>query len=44
MQVDHHEVLWVKPGDDVALKVIEPVREHDIIYRIVEEMLESHPG
>ena len=44
MQVNHHEVLWVKPGDDVALKVTEPVREHDVVYRIVEEMPELHPG
>jgi hypothetical protein len=44
MQVNHHEVLWVKPGDDVALKVTDPVREHDIVYRIVEEMPELQPG
>ena len=37
MEVEHHKVVWVKPGDNVALKVIEPVREHDIIYRIAEE-------
>ncbi len=37
MEVEHHTVVWVKPGDDVALKVIEPVHEHDIVYRITEE-------
>jgi hypothetical protein len=39
IEVNHHPVEWVKPGDDVALKVIEPVHEHDVIYRIVEEAL-----
>jgi hypothetical protein len=37
LEVNHHPVEWVKPGDDVALKVIEPVHEHDVIYRITEE-------
>lgn len=44
MQVDHREVLWVHPSDDVALKVIEPVREHDIVYRILETMPEPQFG
>jgi putative protease len=42
MEVEHHTTLWVKPGDDVAVKVVEPVREHDIVYRVVEESLEPH--
>jgi len=42
LEVDHHTVVWVKPGEDVALKVIEPVREHDIVYRVVEELPEPH--
>ena len=42
IEVEHHPVVWVKPGDDVAIKVIEPVREHDIVYRIVEAALEPH--
>lgn len=40
MQVNHHTVVWVKPGDEVAIKVNEPVREHDVVYRVVEETLE----
>jgi hypothetical protein len=36
MEVNHHSVLSVNPGDDVAIKVIEPVHEHDIVYRIAE--------
>ncbi len=42
MEVEHHTVVWVRPGDEVAIKVIEPVREHDIVYRIIEEELEPH--
>lgn len=37
MEVNHHTVVWVKPGDDVAVKVIEPVHEHDIVYRVTEK-------
>lgn len=44
MEVNHHPVEWVKPGEDVAIKVVEPVHEHDKVYRIVEEALASHPG
>jgi putative protease len=44
MEVNHHTVVWVKPGEDVAIKVIEPVREHDVVYRVVEEMLEPYPA
>jgi len=40
MEVEHHSVVWVKPGDSVAIKVVEPVREHDTVYRVVEETLE----
>jgi hypothetical protein len=42
MEVEHHTVVWVKPGDDVAVKVAEPVHEHDLVYRVVEEALEPH--
>jgi putative protease len=40
MEVDHHTVLWVKPGDNMALKVTQPVHVHDAVYRIVEEEME----
>lgn len=42
IEVDHHAVVWVRPGDNVAIKVIAPVREHDIVYRVVEETVEPH--
>jgi hypothetical protein len=34
MEVEHHSVTLVKAGDDVAIKVTEPVREHDTVYRV----------
>jgi translation elongation factor EF-1alpha len=33
MQVDHQPVDQAAPGDDVALKVDDHVRDHDRIYR-----------
>jgi putative protease len=38
MEVNHHHVVQVHPGDNVALKVIEPVRVHDVVYRVAEEV------
>jgi len=40
MQVNHHPDALVRSEDEVALKVDEPVREHDIVYRVVEESQE----
>lgn len=40
MEVEHHTVLWVKPGDNMAIKVNQPVHVHDMVYRIVEEEME----
>ena len=34
LEIDHHHVAGVHPGEDVALKVITPVHEHDVIYRV----------
>lgn len=36
MEIEHQKVTSVGPGDEVALKVIEPVRKGDSIYKIVE--------
>lgn len=33
MQVEHQSIEEAKPGDDVALRVDDHVREHDKIYR-----------
>ncbi len=40
MEIEHHSIVWVKPGDNVAIKVSQPVHVHDVVYRVVEEMLE----
>jgi translation elongation factor EF-1alpha len=36
MEIEHRKVQSVSPGMDVALKVAEPVRRGDIVYKIVE--------
>lgn len=38
MEVNHQVVLRVDPGDDVAIKVVEPVREHDMVYKLAVDM------
>lgn len=42
MEINHHHMVEVNPGDNVALKVIEPVREHDVIYRVTEVTPEQY--
>jgi len=37
MQIEHKNVSSVKPGDDFAIKVIEPVRDKDVVYKVIEE-------
>ncbi len=37
LEIEHQKIQSARPGDEVALKVIEPVREGDIIYRVSEE-------
>lgn len=37
MEIEHQKIESAGPGDEVALKVIEPVREGDVIYKVVEE-------
>lgn len=33
MQVDHQDIQQASPGDDLAIKVDDHVREHDKIFR-----------
>jgi putative protease len=33
LEVEHRSIEQANPGDDVALKVTDHVREHDLIYR-----------
>lgn len=37
MEIEHQKIESAGPGDEVALKVIEPVREGDVIYKVVED-------
>jgi len=39
MEIEHKEVSCVSPGDEVALKVNEPVKVGDVIYKIIEETM-----
>lgn len=32
----HHQLTEAKPGDDIGFKVIDHVREHDMVYKIIE--------
>lgn len=36
MEIDHLKVTAVGPGTEVALKVYEPVRKGDMVYKVVE--------
>ena len=40
MEIEHHGIVWVKPSDNVAIKITLPVHEHDLVFRVVEESLE----
>lgn len=37
MQVEHNPVDSAKPGEPVGLKVENPVRENDIIFKVTED-------
>jgi len=37
MQIEHKNVDSVKPGDDFAIKVIDTVRDQDVVYKVFEE-------
>jgi translation elongation factor EF-1alpha len=34
MQIEHKEIPEAKVGDDIGMKVDNPVREHDLVYKI----------
>ncbi len=36
MQVEHQNIEEASPGDDVGMKVEQPVKEGDLIYRVEE--------
>jgi putative protease len=37
MEIEHKKVTSVGPGDEVALKVIEPVRNGDELFKIIQK-------
>ena len=43
LEINHHHVAGVHPGDDVAIKVIGPVHEHDVIYSVPAGEFEPYP-
>ena len=36
MEIDRNPIEIAKPGDDIGIKVIDRVREHDIVYKVPE--------
>ena len=36
MEIEHQQVQSVKPGAEVALKVIDKVRKGDAVYKVIE--------
>lgn len=34
MQIEHQNVQTAKAGDSIGIKVKEPVRDHDIVYKV----------
>jgi translation elongation factor EF-1alpha len=37
MQIEHKKVEHAKEGDSIGIKIKEHAREHDVIYKVVEE-------
>jgi translation elongation factor EF-1alpha len=37
MEIEHHKVQSVKPGEDVALEVLKSVRNGDVVYKVIQE-------
>lgn len=40
MEVNHQRVVVAEPGEEVALKVVKPVREHDRLYRVTRDVMD----
>ncbi len=37
IQLEHKEINLAKKGEDVGIRVKEHTREHDVVYKVVEE-------
>jgi len=42
MQIENKNVEHAKKGDDVAIKVKETARKHDIVYKVVEAWFDDY--
>lgn len=36
IQIEHEQVSVAKPGDSIGIKVKEPVRDHDTVFKVTE--------
>jgi putative protease len=37
IQIENKNVVWAKEADNIGIKVKEHAREHDVVYKVVEE-------
>ena len=37
MQVEHAPVREARPGDEIGLQVVDHVREHDLVFKVLPE-------
>ena len=37
MEIEHAKISEAKPGDTIGLKVVDRVREKDVVYKVLEE-------
>lgn len=37
IQIEHQQMEVVKAGDDIGIKVKEPVRKKDLVYKVTED-------
>jgi translation elongation factor EF-1alpha len=37
LQIEHKDVAEAKPGDDVAMKVVQRVHPHDKVFKLTDE-------
>jgi putative protease len=42
IQIENKNVEHAKKGDDVAIKVKETAREHDVVYKVVEAWFDDY--
>jgi len=42
MQIENKNIEHAKKGDDVAIKVKETAREHDVVYKVVEAWFDDY--